>query len=304
MLNFQASAQPSQMDNNMVPRISVSRPLAPPLVSFIAALSTVMLIMWVSAFSTMLSLAIVLVLYIIYVSLCWFVHEIREFDIEMGQRFQNPENNQRVSEFVDRFSWVLEERGRQGQQEYSKELFGSVVCFGSHGMPSGCSDCAICLDDFEKVINDVLLSWTIDQGQSQSDVEAGETIQLRQSDNMQSDNEPFIEETAIHENVTLIRVFWMDVLDRYRTEYLEEEEEQKQRLLDMLSPQVKYRRQGGLYSCDECVICLDDFVDGDSCRVFPVCKHNFHLDCIDRWLKNGQATCPICRRYILDECKI
>ncbi|KAI4333675.1 hypothetical protein L6164_018454 [Bauhinia variegata] len=97
-----------------------------------------------------------------------------------------------------------------------------------------------------------------------------------------------------------MQTVWMQVLERFRPEYLVEEE-QTQAVLNMLPPPVKYKSQAGCDD-DECVICLEDFVDGEPCRVFPVCKHNFHLDCIDRWLKNGQANCPICRQCVVDAC--
>ena len=44
----------------------------------------------------------------------------------------------------------------------------------------------------------------------------------------------------------------------------------------------------------ECVICLDEFSDGDECKVGSKCEHIFHKYCIDKWLpKNRQ--CPLCR---------
>ncbi|XWS49570.1 hypothetical protein CRYUN_Cryun12cG0014500 [Craigia yunnanensis] len=48
-------------------------------------------------------------------------------------------------------------------------------------------------------------------------------------------------------------------------------------------------------TAEECVICLEEFVSGDVCRVLPICNHIFHLGCIDNWLLNHQLTCPICR---------
>ncbi|GMI63655.1 Arabidopsis Toxicos en Levadura 19 [Hibiscus trionum] len=47
----------------------------------------------------------------------------------------------------------------------------------------------------------------------------------------------------------------------------------------------------------ECSICLDEYVVGESCRRFPVCKHMFHSSCIDHWLQN-HITCPVCRQCI------
>ncbi|KAE9585195.1 putative transcription factor C2H2 family [Lupinus albus] len=67
----------------------------------------------------------------------------------------------------------------------------------------------------------------------------------------------------------------------------------------MLPPPMKYKIHVRTTSCsnDECVICLDKFLDGENCRIFPMCKHIFHLDCIDNWL-NNHATCPICRQCV------
>ncbi|PIN08178.1 hypothetical protein CDL12_19248 [Handroanthus impetiginosus] len=52
-------------------------------------------------------------------------------------------------------------------------------------------------------------------------------------------------------------------------------------------------------SCSEtsCAICLHDLKDGESVRSLPICKHLFHLHCIDEWLAR-QGTCPICRNDV------
>ncbi|KAK9271214.1 hypothetical protein L1049_026804 [Liquidambar formosana] len=33
-----------------------------------------------------------------------------------------------------------------------------------------------------------------------------------------------------------------------------------------------------------CAVCLDGVGEGERCRIFPVCKHVFHAQCIDLWL--------------------
>ncbi len=43
-----------------------------------------------------------------------------------------------------------------------------------------------------------------------------------------------------------------------------------------------------------CVICLSKFKDNDDIRLLK-CKHNFHTECIDKWLKDYNYKCPICR---------
>lgn len=57
--------------------------------------------------------------------------------------------------------------------------------------------------------------------------------------------------------------------------------------------------EGGDDGCEECCICLEDYKEGDFCRVFPRCNHLFHLKCIDIWLME-HLTCPICRNCLLD----
>ncbi|XP_042493250.1 RING-H2 finger protein ATL39-like [Macadamia integrifolia] len=43
----------------------------------------------------------------------------------------------------------------------------------------------------------------------------------------------------------------------------------------------------------ECVVCLRCFEDEEIAMVLPNCKHLFHAQCINMWLKS-HSTCPIC----------
>ncbi|ORX56903.1 hypothetical protein DM01DRAFT_1238084 [Hesseltinella vesiculosa] len=45
---------------------------------------------------------------------------------------------------------------------------------------------------------------------------------------------------------------------------------------------------------DACVICLDDFTQGDTVRKLP-CGHEYHCECIDPWLTIKSASCPLCK---------
>lgn len=56
-------------------------------------------------------------------------------------------------------------------------------------------------------------------------------------------------------------------------------------------------------SNDVCVICLEQFVQGDRLRVLP-CHHAFHVKCIDPWLSGSHsfancytAGCPTCKKH-------
>ncbi|XP_010266503.1 PREDICTED: putative RING-H2 finger protein ATL21A isoform X2 [Nelumbo nucifera] len=45
---------------------------------------------------------------------------------------------------------------------------------------------------------------------------------------------------------------------------------------------------------NSCPICLSEYRPNETLRSIPECKHCFHADCIDEWLKIN-ATCPLCR---------
>ncbi|XP_062217322.1 RING-H2 finger protein ATL80-like [Phragmites australis] len=63
-------------------------------------------------------------------------------------------------------------------------------------------------------------------------------------------------------------------------------------------PKLAYRRSavagaGWL----QCAICLAVVRDGEAVRLLPACGHQFHVECIDLWLRS-HATCPLCRRDV------
>lgn len=49
-----------------------------------------------------------------------------------------------------------------------------------------------------------------------------------------------------------------------------------------------------------CLLCLTEFVDRDTTKMIPKCRHVFHKRCIDAWLPS-HMTCPICRQRITDD---
>lgn len=48
----------------------------------------------------------------------------------------------------------------------------------------------------------------------------------------------------------------------------------------------------------ECTICLTEFSEGEEIRVLSICKHGFHVQCIQTWLIL-HSSCPTCRRSYL-----
>ncbi|KAK4723561.1 hypothetical protein R3W88_026340 [Solanum pinnatisectum] len=59
-------------------------------------------------------------------------------------------------------------------------------------------------------------------------------------------------------------------------------------------PLFLYKRNDHHDNIIECSICLSIIEDGGLVRVLPNCKHNFHVECIDKWF-NYHSTCPLCR---------
>lgn len=59
-------------------------------------------------------------------------------------------------------------------------------------------------------------------------------------------------------------------------------------------PLFLYKRNDHDNDIIECSICLSIIEDGELVRVLPNCKHNFHVECIDKWF-NYHSTCPVCR---------
>ncbi|KAH7057189.1 PA domain-containing protein [Macrophomina phaseolina] len=53
------------------------------------------------------------------------------------------------------------------------------------------------------------------------------------------------------------------------------------------------RKYGGRQR--ECVVCLEEYVDGVSRVMSLPCGHEFHAECITPWLTTRRRTCPICK---------
>lgn len=56
----------------------------------------------------------------------------------------------------------------------------------------------------------------------------------------------------------------------------------------------KAKTSEGSEDIEQCYICLVEYEEGDSIRVLP-CHHEYHMSCVDKWLKEIHGICPLCR---------
>ncbi|CAI5741334.1 unnamed protein product [Hyaloperonospora brassicae] len=73
---------------------------------------------------------------------------------------------------------------------------------------------------------------------------------------------------------------------------------ERQELVKLL---VEFR--GGPSNNDTCCICCDEYQTGDVLRLLRKCKHEFHLECLDKWAftsANSQRapSCPLCTQRL------
>lgn len=59
--------------------------------------------------------------------------------------------------------------------------------------------------------------------------------------------------------------------------------------------------KGKLFHVDEneCAVCLGELEDQDLVRSLPICRHTFHVACIDKWFV-AHSNCPVCRAPITE----
>jgi len=55
-----------------------------------------------------------------------------------------------------------------------------------------------------------------------------------------------------------------------------------------------YQNNESTIKQNECVICLEKYLDEDIICILPCCNHSFHRDCIKIWFDNHYK-CPLCR---------
>ncbi|KAK3438303.1 hypothetical protein EUGRSUZ_C02915 [Eucalyptus grandis] len=66
-----------------------------------------------------------------------------------------------------------------------------------------------------------------------------------------------------------------------------------QKAIDSL-PLFRFSSLRGSKEGLECAVCINRFEDSETLRLLPRCKHAFHSNCIDQWLKS-HSSCPLCR---------
>ncbi|CAL5038852.1 unnamed protein product [Urochloa decumbens] len=61
-------------------------------------------------------------------------------------------------------------------------------------------------------------------------------------------------------------------------------------------PEYAYTQSSRRRSSDgaQCSVCLGAVQPGEMVRRLPMCKHLYHVECIDMWLAS-HITCPVCR---------
>ncbi|KAK7247468.1 hypothetical protein RIF29_42351 [Crotalaria pallida] len=66
------------------------------------------------------------------------------------------------------------------------------------------------------------------------------------------------------------------------------------------NPTICYTRRLRPDEQVECRVCLTELEEGEKVRELE-CKHTFHKDCLDKWLQQYCATCPLCRNKVLPD---
>ncbi|XVF17167.1 hypothetical protein REPUB_Repub10bG0096100 [Reevesia pubescens] len=78
------------------------------------------------------------------------------------------------------------------------------------------------------------------------------------------------------------------------------------KFIEEKNPTIRYSRRSSSsskqldHSNNECAVCLSELEEGEKVRRLN-CKHTFHKDCLDRWLQQCWATCPLCRTKVLPD---
>ncbi|KAL9393605.1 hypothetical protein Peur_012890 [Populus x canadensis] len=71
-------------------------------------------------------------------------------------------------------------------------------------------------------------------------------------------------------------------------------------LIEKTNPAIHYSEKFSRQQSRECAVCLSGFMKGERVRKLR-CNHTFHKECLDKWLQQYLATCPLCRTRVLPD---
>ncbi|CAL5015201.1 unnamed protein product [Urochloa decumbens] len=75
-------------------------------------------------------------------------------------------------------------------------------------------------------------------------------------------------------------------------------DDEKQQLIDSLPLFTMASALAALpKSSPDCAVCLSPFTPDAELRLLPACRHAFHADCVDAWLRTTPS-CPLCRAAV------
>lgn len=94
------------------------------------------------------------------------------------------------------------------------------------------------------------------------------------------------------EVVILIRTLNSDTSSITISQYLQ--------LIEETNPTICYTRKTNMAEEVECRVCLSEVEEGQNVRSLK-CRHTFHKDCLDQWLLQNWATCPLCRTKVMPD---
>ena len=61
---------------------------------------------------------------------------------------------------------------------------------------------------------------------------------------------------------------------------------------------IRFDLNNNEFDTKECVICMEEFVNGQKLKRIPICRHFFHPNCLEGWFKSkaqeDDQRCPQC----------
>ena len=102
--------------------------------------------------------------------------------------------------------------------------------------------------------------------------------------------------------LSIMNLAQIDMLSSREEDDEEYEEVQTESLLNSTlnrNENIEYDGKCCLYDGEsiECVICKGDISDGENVVIVSQCKHTFHFDCLNEWIK-WKSVCPLCYNEI------